>query len=648
MRVRALFLASVAALLTCAAPASAATFTVTGTLDGAGSCTVDTCTTLRAAIVAANGNGAGSFDGIALPAGTYTLTSALPTVTNTIISGASAATTRIEAGGTFRTLSLASEAIVSLAQVTVANGTATSAGDPIGGNIRVGAGSTLVANQVRVTNGRAGRGGGIGISGGSVAISHSLIDNNQAVNVVGANLSGDGGGLMNDNGGGNGHQVQIVDSTIAFNKALSGAGIVIRGSGGNTTTLTRSTVGRNDGTSTAGGGIYLPDAQTFTAAGSIVSNNTGNIGQLAQVIAPSNCAGATAPASGGANVESLHDCNFTGAGDVRDTDPQLAAALADAGGETFTLPIPRTSPAVDRIPIGLASCGDANQVDQRGVARPLGAGCDAGAYEADVVPPGTTIDSAATNGMSATITFSSNEPGTLFECRLDSPAGTGTFAPCTSPVSFTSLAPGSYVFFLRATDPAGNTATISRAFTIAAPPPVPVVNKTVVITPVSGKVLVRLRGSKTFVPVDVTRGIPDGATVDTTKGRIRLTAIPKAGKPAESALFFDGMFQVRLGGGVTELRLNEELAKCPSGHAASAAAKKTPKTRKLWGDGSGSFRTRGQYSAATVRGTRWLVQDSCGKTLTRVSKGVVSVQDFVKHKKVLLRAPHSYTARRKH
>src|SRR5262249_25072509 len=151
-------------------------------------------------------------------------------------------------------------------------------------------------------------------------------------------------------------------------------------------------------------------------------------------------------------------------------------------------------------------------------------------------------------------------------------------------------------------------------------------------------VLVKLPGKKTFEPDDVTRGIPNGATVDTKHGRIRLTAIPKTGKPAESALFFDGIFQVRLGGGVTELRLNEALGKCPSGKAAAAAKK--PKTRKLWGDGSGSFRTRGQYSAATVRGTRWLVQDSCGKTLTRVSKGVVTVQDFVKHKNVLVRAPH--------
>jgi hypothetical protein len=172
------------------------------------------------------------------------------------------------------------------------------------------------------------------------------------------------------------------------------------------------------------------------------------------------------------------------------------------------------------------------------------------------------------------------------------------------------------------------------------------VNKTVVIQPVSGKTLVKLPGSKKFEPVDVTRGIPVGSTVDTRKSKIRLFAIPKAGKPVESALFYDGMFKVTQSGGITELRLVEQLAACPKGKAASAAAKK-PKTRKLWGDGSGSFRTRGQYSAATVRGTRWLVQDSCGKTLTRVAKGVVQVQDLVKKTKLLLRAPKAYTARKK-
>ena len=68
--------------------------------------------------------------------------------------------------------------------------------------------------------------------------------------------------------------------------------------------------------------------------------------------------------------------------------------------------------------------------------------------------------------------------------------------------------------------------------------------------------------------------------------------------------------------------------------------------RKLWGKGSGKFRTTGNYSAATVRGTEWLVQDTCSGTLTRVTQGVVAVRDNVKKKTILVRGPRGrYTAK---
>jgi hypothetical protein len=170
----------------------------------------------------------------------------------------------------------------------------------------------------------------------------------------------------------------------------------------------------------------------------------------------------------------------------------------------------------------------------------------------------------------------------------------------------------------------------------------PVYHKTVVANPVSGKVLVKRPGSNKFVELDGSQGIPLGSTVDVRKGKIELTSVPKKGGAPEKAVFYDGIFKVTQPGAITELRLVEALA-CGAAHAAA----KKPKTRKLWGDGSGSFRTRGQYSAATVRGTKWLVQDACTSTTTKVTKGTVAVNDFVKHKTVLVRAPKSYTARRK-
>ena len=88
-----------------------------------------------------------------------------------------------------------------------------------------------------------------------------------------------------------------------------------------------------------------------------------------------------------------------------------------------------------------------------------------------------------------------------------------------------------------------------------------------------------------------------------------------------------------------------ERLSCPKRGKASAAAKK--KKRRLWGDGKGKFRTQGSYSSATVRGTKWLVEDSCTTTLTRVVRGSVSVRDFVKKKNVIVRAGKKYVARAK-
>ena len=58
-------------------------------------------------------------------------------------------------------------------------------------------------------------------------------------------------------------------------------------------------------------------------------------------------------------------------------------------------------------------------------------------------------------------------------------------------------------------------------------------------------------------------------------------------------------------------------------------------------------RTKGKHSAATVVGTKWLVEDKCTSTLTRVTRGRVSVRDFVKKKTVIVRAGKKYVARAK-
>ena len=46
-----------------------------------------------------------------------------------------------------------------------------------------------------------------------------------------------------------------------------------------------------------------------------------------------------------------------------------------------------------------------------------------------------------------------------------------------------------------------------------------------------------------------------------------------------------------------------------------------------------------------MRGTKWLVEDSCASTLTRVARGKVAVRDFVKKKTVIVKAGKKYIAR---
>ena len=184
-------------------------------------------------------------------------------------------------------------------------------------------------------------------------------------------------------------------------------------------------------------------------------------------------------------------------------------------------------------------------------------------------------------------------------------------------------------------------------------PPVPGVRAGV--TEVSGTVMIKLPGTNTFIALDGTTEIPMGAQVDTRKGAVRLisgssASTQSAASVTQSAVFSEGLFTIRqqrsakavmnliLGGG--------NFGICRGGGSAQSVGA-TPRrpVRRLWGSGKGRFSTRARYSAATVRGTRWLTQDRCDGTFTRVTQGVVSVQDFRLRKTRLVKAGQSYLAR---
>jgi hypothetical protein len=179
-------------------------------------------------------------------------------------------------------------------------------------------------------------------------------------------------------------------------------------------------------------------------------------------------------------------------------------------------------------------------------------------------------------------------------------------------------------------------------------PPVPGVRAGVV--PVRGTVMVKVPGSNRFVDLNNKTEIPMGTQVDTRKGTVRLIS-GVGGGATQSAQFFDGLFTIRqkraarsvmrliLGGG------NFGVCRGGGSSAQSVGARPRRPVRRLWGSGKGRFETRARYSSATVRGTRWLTEDRCDGTLTRVTQGVVNVRDFGRRRTRLVRAGQSYLAR---
>jgi len=96
-------------------------------------------------------------------------------------------------------------------------------------------------------------------------------------------------------------------------------------------------------------------------------------------------------------------------------------------------------------------------------------------------------------------------------------------------------------------------------------------------------------------------------------------------------------------GSVTTVTLaGGDFASCNAPRKPSATSKKP--VNQVWGSAKGNFTTKGRFSAATVRGTVWMVQDRCDGTLTQVVEGVVEVADQTAKKTVSVAAGQSYLA----
>jgi hypothetical protein len=177
----------------------------------------------------------------------------------------------------------------------------------------------------------------------------------------------------------------------------------------------------------------------------------------------------------------------------------------------------------------------------------------------------------------------------------------------------------------------------------ALPPPTPAQN--VNATPIAGEVLVKVPGSDRFVPLTQPSQVPLGSQIDATRGRVQLTSARAPGV-TDVSVFYEGAFELTQPnpGALVELRLVLGDFSVCSQASLAAADKNKRRVRRLWGSGTGKYRTRGRYSSATVRGTVWKTEDRCDGTLTQVTEGSVTVRDFGRQVNVVVRAPRSYLA----
>jgi hypothetical protein len=504
--------------------------------------------------------------------------------------------------------------------------------------VYVQSGSLSLNNSHVVANTATSIGGGIGIQGGSTL---TMIGTTVSGNTV-AGRSVDGGGI-----GATGENVGIAlgNSTVTGNRANPNLGGFSRGGGifaamAPRLLLINTTVAGNEATS--GGGVVFTgtaNAQVSGVSNTIFAGNTG---------------GACLPGTGLPGVPTHHNlvqdstCALAGNGDIQGIDAPLLA-LADNGGPTDTRALPAGSPAIDK-------GGTCAANDQRGIARPPAA-CDIGAFE--YVAPTLTVTTGVVNdngGTATAITYRVTRGG---EDVAGSPASVGasyTLEPGSFNVSG-SLA-GYTVSFGGDCSPTGDvtlgenqnkTCTVvanDNAISGSQLPP-PVIREKVNMIPARGTIRVKRPGAKRFRKLAVNGAqLPVGTTVDALKGRVTIVAASDDGGGTDTAVFYGGIFKIGQTKGkkpTTILSLTEKLS-CPKAGAASIAAKRKKK-RRLWGDGEGKFRTKGKHSAATVVGTKWLVEDRCTSTLTRVVRGRVSVRDFAKMKTVIVRAGKKYTAR---
>ena len=287
-------------------------------------------------------------------------------------------------------------------------GTATISGSTLSGNSAVGAGGGIY-NQGMLTvlssalsgNSTSGNGGGILNFTGTVHVSFSTLSGNTAglgggiysifgaVTVSNSAISGNavssfGGGIFSQGA------LTILNSTLSGNQAGgNGGGIFI------TTGVVQVSFSTLSGNTASQGGSMSSGSDTLTVKNNIVEGGT-----------PENCLLDSPPIDAGGNLAT--DASCPGLTEVAAASLNLGP-LADNGGPTHTHALQAGSVALSAALDCTDSSGATVTQDQRGTARPQGAACDAGAYEAQTEltstpSPTATPTSTPTNTATATYT----------------------------------------------------------------------------------------------------------------------------------------------------------------------------------------------------------------------------------------------------
>ncbi|HSH03281.1 MAG TPA: choice-of-anchor Q domain-containing protein [Anaerolineae bacterium] len=270
-----------------------------------------------------------------------------PTISNMTFSGNSA----VYWGGGMYNIGSSSP---TLSNVTFSGN---SAGLRGGGMSTSGGGSPTLSNVTFRGNSADARGGGMDTFGGSPTLSNVTFRGNSASFGGGMSISGSSSPTLSN-------------VTFSGNSATFGGGI---DASSGSPTLSNVTFSGNSA-STSGGGIN--SSSTLSITNTIIANSING----------GDCVNDSATIDGGNNLieDAGNACGLSNGvnNNIVGSDPNLGP-LADNGGPTLTHKPNSGSLAIDN---GAGCSG----VDQRGAARPYGAGCDIGAVEVREMLTSTT------------------------------------------------------------------------------------------------------------------------------------------------------------------------------------------------------------------------------------------------------------------